>query len=149
MKMVCVGKIKEKYLATGVADFTRRISKFTKLEIVEVKDEKIISGPDRIKEVEGERLLKQIKDTDFVVALDENGKEFDSREFSAWLKRNQDKHVVFVVGGALGLGNNIKKRANLILAFSMMTFPHQMARLILLEQIYRAFTIIKNIEYHK
>lgn len=149
MRLIAVGKIKESYIEEGIKDFTRRISRFTRLDVTEVKDEKILKDDKKIKEIEGDRILKQIKDDEFVMALDETGTNPNSKEFAALLKKNQEKKMVFVIGGALGLGDNVKNRSNFTISLSSMTFPHQMARLILLEQIYRAHMILGKREYHK
>lgn len=155
--VACVGKIKEKYFSDGIAEYAKRLSRYCKLEIAEAADEKT---PDhaseeennKIKEKEGERLFKFIRDDSYVIALEINGKELDSIEFSSKLEKlgiDGVSHIVFVIGGSLGLHEKILKRADFCMSFSNMTFPHQMMRMILLEQIYRGYRIMKGEPYHK
>ena len=146
IKIVVVGKLNQKYLETGIEYYQKQIS--SKIEFVEVSDEASIQGM----ELEGERILGKIKDTDYVIALAIEGKMVDSVEFSKLLDHittYQSGDLIFVIGGSFGLSDSVMKRANQKLSFSKMTFPHQMMRLILIEQIYRAFTILKNHPYHK
>ncbi len=143
IRIIEVGKTKDSYISQGVSEYLKILSPYAQVEIVDVKAEKTV-------ELEAEKILKQIKEDNFVVALDENGKQFSSIEFADEMKKFKDsgQSIVFVIGGAFGLGDAVKKRANLVLSFSKMTFTHQMIRLILLEQIYRAVCIILGKEYH-
>ena len=143
IKILCVGKIKEQYLTDLINDYQKRISKYHKLEIVEVKDE----GIDK----EAISLLKNIKSNDFVIALCIEGKSYNSLEFAKLLDDTfqVNSNITFVIGGSDGLSKEIKERSDLKLSFSNMTFPHGLFRGILLEQIYRAFKINNNETYHK
>ena len=157
ISIITVGKIKEKYFTDGIAEYSKRLGRYCKLEIVEVADEKTPDNASeteefQIKEKEGERLLKHIKDSDYVIALAIEGKQLDSVELSQKMEKlgvDGKSNIVFVIGGSLGLDQRILKRADFKLSFSRMTFPHQMMRMILLEQIYRGFRIAKNEPYHK
>lgn len=155
--ILTVGKIKEKYLRDGIAEYAKRLGRYCKLEIIEVADEKT---PDRasaaeelqIKETEGGRLMKNIKDSDYVIALALDGKMLDSVELSKKIETlgiQGESSLVFVIGGSLGLADEVLRRADYKLCFSKMTFPHQLMRMILLEQIYRGYRIMHNEPYHK
>lgn len=152
-----VGKIKEKYFTDAIAEYKKRLSRYCKLEIVEVADEKTPDGASevleqQIKEKEGERLLKAIKDDVHLIALALNGKMYDSVEFSRKLEQfgiQGKSHIGFVIGGSLGLADSVLKRADEEISFSKMTFPHQLMRVILLEQVYRGYRIMKGEPYHK
>lgn len=155
--VLTVGKIKEKYLRDGIAEYAKRLSRYCKLEILEVPDEKT---PDKISETmenqikstEGNRLLKYIRDDDYVIALTIDGTMLDSLELAQHIETlgvRGVSHIIFVVGGSLGLSEEIIKRANYRLSFSKMTFPHQLMRMILLEQIYRSYRIMNHEPYHK
>ena len=155
--ILTVGKIKEKYLKDAINEYSKRLSKYCKLEIIEVADEKT---PDNASEVveegirnkEGERLLKYIKDDAFVITLEINGKLLTSEELSDKINKlgiGGTSHIIFVIGGSIGLGKEVLKRSNFALSFSKMTFPHQLMRVILLEQVYRSYRIINNEPYHK
>ncbi|SFR75309.1 23S rRNA (pseudouridine(1915)-N(3))-methyltransferase RlmH [Anaeromicropila populeti] len=157
ISVLCVGKIKEKYFAQGIGEYEKRLSRYCKLDIIEVADEKT---PDQaslaeealIKKKEGERLAKYIKDDSYVIALAIEGQQMDSVEFSKAIEQlgiHGVSHIVFVIGGSLGLDMDILKRADKKLSFSKMTFPHQMMRMILLEQVYRGYRIMKGEPYHK
>ena len=157
IKIVTVGKLKEKYLKDGIAEYTKRISRFAKLEMIELADEKT---PDKaselenqkILETEGERILSKVGERDFVVVLAIEGKTFSSEDFSKQLERasiNGYSTLTFIIGGSLGLAPVVKNRANLSVSFGRLTLPHQLMRLVLVEQIYRAFTIQKGSPYHK
>jgi len=156
IKILAVGKIKEKYLQEGIAEYSKRISRYVKLEFVEVSDLKApenISDADKenIKNKEGESLLKKIGD-DYVVALCINGNEYDSISFAKKLQDTFDhgnSDISFIIGGSLGLSEDVIKRASATVSFSKLTFPHQLMRLILLEQIYRSMKINNNEPYHK
>lgn len=157
IKIVTVGKLKEKYLKDGIAEYSKRLSRFANLEMIELADEKT---PDRasdaenqkILELEGTRILSKIGDRDFVIVLAIEGKILSSEEFSKQLEQapiNGFSTLTFVIGGSLGLSSQVKKRANLSISFGRLTLPHQLMRLVLVEQIYRAFTIQQGSPYHK
>ncbi|WP_250278117.1 23S rRNA (pseudouridine(1915)-N(3))-methyltransferase RlmH [[Clostridium] colinum] len=156
ISIICVGKIKEKYFTMAIDEYSKRLSKYIKLNIIELPDEKApenlsVADEENIKLKEGEKILKNIKD-EFVVALCIDGKEMDSVSLANFMQNNKNKgisHICFVIGGSLGLHKNVVDRANFKLSFSKMTFPHQLMRVILLEQIYRAERILKNEPYHK
>ena len=155
--IVTVGKIKEKYLRDAIAEYTKRLSKYCKLDIVEVADEKTPDNAsaaveDGIRQKEGERILKNIPDDAYVITLEIEGKMLDSVELSKKIEQlgvQGKSHICFVIGGSIGLGPDILKRSNYALSFSKMTFPHQLMRVILLEQIYRAYRIQMKEPYHK
>lgn len=155
--VLTVGKVKEKYFTAAIAEYAKRLSRYCKLEILEVSDEKT---PDKapeavnrqIKEKEGERILAQIKEDAYVIALAIEGKSLSSEQLAEKIHQltvNGKSHLVFVIGGSLGLSEAVLKRADYSLSFSPMTFPHQLMRVILLEQIYRAFKINTGEPYHK
>ena len=157
IKIVTVGKLKEKYLKDGFAEYTKRISRFAKLEMIELADEKT---PDKaselenqkILETEGARILSKVGERDFVVVLAIEGKTFSSEDFSKQLEQASIKGystLTFIIGGSLGLAPVVKNRANLSISFGRLTLPHQLMRLVLVEQIYRAFTIQQGSPYHK
>lgn len=155
--ILCVGKVKEKFYRDGIAEFVKRLSRYCKLEIIEVADEKTAEEASEteiriVKEKEGERLLKNIKDDAYVVCLCIDGKQLNSEELSEKIEKlgiQGTSHIYFVIGASLGLADEVIKRANFKLSFSPMTFPHQLMRLILLEQIYRAYRIMNHEPYHK
>ena len=157
VKILCVGKIKEKFYREAILEYSKRLSKYCSLNIVEVTDEKTAEDLsdneiDLIKNTEGERILKHISDRDFVIALAILGKQQDSVAFSNYIQDLMVKgqsSIVFVIGGSLGLSDKVLSRANYLLSFSKMTFPHQLMRVVLLEQVYRAMRIMKNEPYHK
>ena len=159
MKITCVvvGKIKEKYFTDAIKEYSKRLSRYCKLEIVELADEKTPDGASEaeemaIREKEGERILKALKDDAYVIALAIEGKMLDSVELSQKIDRlgvSGTSHIAFVIGGSLGLAPAVMKRANYALSFSRMTFPHQLMRVVLLEQLYRSYRILKNEPYHK
>lgn len=152
-----MGKIKEKYFADGILEYAKRLKRYCKLELIEVADEKTPDSASereelQIKEKEGERLFKYIKEDAYVIALVIEGKQLDSVELSYKLEKlavGGVSHIIFIIGGSLGLDNKIINRADFKLSFSRMTFPHQMMRMILLEQIYRGYRIMKGEPYHK
>ncbi|MDO4337617.1 MAG: 23S rRNA (pseudouridine(1915)-N(3))-methyltransferase RlmH [Eubacteriales bacterium] len=157
IRILSVGKIKEKYLSDGIDEYARRLSRYCRLSFVQVQDEKT---PDKasealnrqIKETEGERLLKYIRVQDYVIALDIKGKMLDSVELSqklAWLGVEGKSSITFVIGGSLGLSEAVLDRADYKLSFSRMTFPHQLMQMILLEQVYRSYRIMNHEPYHK
>lgn len=155
--LVVVGKIKEKYFVDAIAEYSKRLSRYCKLEVIQVQDEKT---PDRaseaeeiqIKDKEGERILAQIKDGSYVMALAIEGEMLDSIGLANRMQTLTVRgvsQITFVIGGSLGLSHKVLKRADGLLSFSKMTFPHQLMRVILLEQVYRSFRIINNEPYHK
>jgi 23S rRNA (pseudouridine1915-N3)-methyltransferase len=155
--LVTVGKIKEKFYTDAIAEYSKRLSRYCKLEILQVADEKT---PDKaseaeerqIKEKEGDRILAQIKDTSYVIVLAIEGKQLSSEELAAKLDQlgvSGRSDLVFVIGGSLGLSEAVMRRADYALSFSRMTFPHQLMRVVLLEQIYRGFRINAGEPYHK
>lgn len=149
IKIIAVGKIKEKYLIDAIKEYEKRISKYTKLRIIELIDESYDIKKTLLKEKES--IMKNINDKDYVITLDIEGKLLDSLEFSKNMDdiQNYNSDICFVIGGSYGLHDDIKKRSNYSLSFSKMTFPHQLFRVILLEQIYRAYKIMNNETYHK
>lgn len=155
--VLTVGKIKEKYLRDAIAEYVKRLSRYCKLDIIEVADEKTpdSAGPaieDSIRRKEAERLLKHIRDDACVITLEINGNMLDSVSFARKIEQygiQGKSHLIFVIGGSIGLGNDILKRSDYALSFSRMTFPHQLMRVILLEQIYRSYRIIEGEPYHK
>ncbi|HET3077236.1 TPA: 23S rRNA (pseudouridine(1915)-N(3))-methyltransferase RlmH [Streptococcus pneumoniae] len=157
IKVVTVGKLKEKYLKDGIAEYSKRISRFAKFEMIELSDEKTPdkaseSENQKILEIEGQRILSKIADRDFVIVLAIEGKTFFSEEFSKQLEETSIKGfstLTFIIGGSLGLSSSVKNRANLSVSFGRITLPHQLMRLVLVEQIYRAFTIQQGFPYHK
>ena len=157
IKIICVGKLKEKYLVEGIKEYTKRISGYTDIEIIEVADERIPDKASLAEEVlvkgkEGRKILDKVKQDDYVILLDVASKELDSVAFSKHIEKcmiDGKSTIDFVIGGSLGHGEEVLQRANFKLSFSPMTFPHQLMRLILVEQIYRAFKIMKNETYHK
>ena len=155
--IVCVGKVKEKYFTGAIDEYSKRLSRYCKLEIVEVPDEKTPDGASeamnqQIKEKEGRRILDKIPEDAYVMVLAIEGKQPDSVELSQKIEKlgiRGESHIVFVIGGSLGLSSEVMKRANEAISFSRMTFPHQLMRVILLEQVYRAYRIMNNEPYHK
>ena len=150
MKLICVGKIKEKYLNDAIDEYKKRLSKYTKLDIIEVADVNC-NEMDKVKKEEAKLILKHIKETDNVVILDINGQELSSVELTNKLCSLEvmNSNITFIIGGSYGLSEEVKKRANFSLSFSKLTFPHQLFRVILLEQIYRTYKIRNNENYHK
>lgn len=158
IKIVAVGKIKEKFYKDALAEYEKRMKSYNKVEIVEVADEKApetLSSKevDQLKTAEGERILSKIKDDSFVVTLEIKGKALDSIQFARLIQDEMldgfGRDLVFVIGGSNGLGENVLKRSNYKLSFGKMTYPHQLMRVILMEQIYRAYRIINKEPYHK
>lgn len=155
--LITVGKIKEKYLKDAIAEYSKRLSRYCKLEIIEVADEKT---PDQASETveegirtkEGERILKHIKDDMYVVTLEISGKMLSSEELAEKINSlglAGKSSIAFVIGGSIGLGKEVLSRSDYALSFSKMTFPHQLMRVILLEQVYRSYRIINGEPYHK
>lgn len=155
--VITVGKIKEKYLKDAIAEYSKRLSRYCKLEILEVADEKTPDGAseiveENIREKEGERILKLIKEDAYVITLEISGKMLTSEELADRIETlgiQGKSHLVFVIGGSIGLGREVLRRSDYALSFSKMTFPHQLMRVILLEQIYRSYRIINGETYHK
>lgn len=150
IKIICVGKIKENYLKEAILEYQKRIGKYTKLELIEVLDS---TGDDisKILMSEKERIEKYIQEKDYVITLEIEGKMLNSIELSQTLDQITQHYanVTFVIGGSYGLDDSVKKRANLALSFSKLTFPHQLFRVLLLEQIYRSYRILNHESYHK
>ena len=155
--IITVGKLKEKYLKDAMPEYTKRLSKYCKLESVEVADEKT---PDNASEVvehairakEAERILKYVKEDAYVITLEINGKQLGSEELAEKIDKlgvQGTSHIIFIIGGSIGLGEEVLKKSDFALSFSKMTFPHQLMRVILLEQVYRSYRIISGEPYHK
>lgn len=155
--ILCVGKIKEKFYRDAIAEYEKRLSRYCKLEIIEVADEKTPDNASelveaQIKEKEAERMEKYLKDGAFICALAIDGKQLDSVELSEKIERlgtGGTSHIIFLIGGSLGMSEELLKKADMKLSFSRMTFPHQLMRVILLEQVYRAYRIMNHEPYHK
>ena len=155
--LITVGKIKEKYFRDAVEEYIKRLGKYCKLEIIEVADEKTPERAGRALEEqiltkEGERILKHISEDGFVITLEIQGKMLSSEELSSKIENlgiQGKSHLIFVIGGSIGLGKEVMKKSDFALSFSKMTFPHQLMRVILLEQIYRGFRIMNGEPYHK
>lgn len=157
ISLICVGKIKEKYFSMAIDEYSKRLSKYCKLNIIELADEKTPDGcsealEEQIKAKEGERILGALKGDEYVISLAIEGKKFDSVKFSKTIDNiclNGKSHIVFIIGGSLGLASAVTTQSDMLLSFSDMTFPHQLMRVVLLEQIYRSFRISNNEPYHK
>lgn len=146
-KILSIGSLKEDYLKKGVAEYQKRISGYGKLELIEIQE----SPRDNVTD-EGTSILKKLKDDEFVIALAIDGRQFDSIELAKYLEDTftyKNSSITFIIGGSNGLDNRVLERANFKLSFSKVTFPHQLMKLILVEQIYRSLKIIKNEQYHK
>ena len=155
--LITVGKIKEKYLKDAIAEYSKRLSKYCKLEVIEVADEKT---PDQasenveqqIRKKEGERILRYVKEDAYVITLEIGGTMLDSVAFAKKIETlgvQGKSYIIFIIGGSIGLGEDVLKRSDYGLSFSKMTFPHQLMRVILLEQVYRSYRIIEGAPYHK
>lgn len=158
IKIIGVGKIKEKFFRASIDEYLKRMSPYNDVEIIEVNDEPAAENLsqkeiEKVKEIEGDRVLAKISDEDYLVNLEILGKQMTSEEFAKFIQNEMlegfGRNLVFVIGGSNGLSKAVSQRANYKLSFSKMTFPHQLMRVILLEQIYRAFRIINNHPYHK
>ncbi|MSU02788.1 23S rRNA (pseudouridine(1915)-N(3))-methyltransferase RlmH [Tissierella pigra] len=157
IRVVAVGKIKEKYIQEGIKEFLKRLSRYCSMDIVEIEDEKAPENLSEkemeiVKNKEGERILAKVPQNSFVISLEIKGKQLSSEELSKKIEDlmiNGVNDITFVIGGSLGLSNNVTTRSDFKLSFSNMTFPHQLMRLILLEQVYRGWRIIKGEPYHK
>ena len=157
INIICIGKLKEKYWQAAVAEYTKRIGGYARIQILELKEAKLPKNASeaderQVMEKEGESILAKIGDNDYVIAMEVEGKMLDFVELSKHLVKIFDtgrSTVDFIIGGSLGLSDAVKRRADFGLSFSRMTFPHQMARVLLLEQVYRSFKIANNETYHK
>ena len=157
ISVISVGKLKEKYLKLGIEEFSKRLSKYCKLDLIELEDEKCpenLSEKDMeiVKNKEGQRILSKIKNNSYVISLAIDGKNLSSEELADTISKlavRGNSHITFIIGGSLGLSDEVLKRADYKLSFSKMTFPHQLMKLILLEQVYRSFRINNNEPYHK
>ena len=157
LSIVAVGKLKEKYLKEGINEYSKRLSRFCELQIIEVDDEQApenlsASQEKQVKKREAERIVKKVKEDSALIVLDLKGKKLDSEEFAHKLNSffiSGKSHITFVIGGSLGLDEELTQKADFRLCLSDMTFPHQLARLILLEQVFRAFKILNNEPYHR
>lgn len=155
--VLTVGKIKEKYFTDAIKEYSKRLSRYCKLEIIEAADEKTPDNAsaheeDLIRQKEGERLKKYIKEGAYVISLAIEGRQYSSEEFSHKIHElglRGESHIIFVIGGSIGLASDILKESKELLSFSKMTFPHQLMRVVLLEQIYRAYRIMNGEPYHK
>lgn len=157
ISVIAVGKVKEKYWKDAIAEYEKRLSKYCKLEIIEVADEKTPDNAsealeEQIRKKEGDRILKYVKDDAYIITLEIQGRKLSSEEFAEkieWLGVQGKSHIIFVIGGSIGLGKEILAKSDYALSFSKMTFPHQLMRVILLEQVYRGFRIRNGEPYHK
>lgn len=157
IRIISVGKVREQYLKLAIDEFSKRLSKYCSLELIEVDDEKAPENLSEkqmqiVKDKEGEKILSKIKDTSYVITLEINGKQLSSEEFAHALSSlavEGKSNITFVIGGSLGLSDAVSKRSDYKLSFSKMTFPHQLMKVILLEQVYRGFRIVKGEPYHK
>lgn len=155
--IITVGKLKEKYLKDAIAEYSKRLSKYCKLEIIEVADEKTSEHASEVVEEsirakEAERILKYVKEDAYVITLEIGGKQLSSEEFAEKIEKlgvQGTSHITFIIGGSIGLGKDVLAKSDYALSFSKMTFPHQLMRVILLEQIYRCYRINANEPYHK
>lgn len=155
--IITVGKIKEKYLKDAIAEYSKRLSKYCKLEIVEVADEKTPDNAsetmeDAIRSKEAERILRYVKEDAYIITLEIQGKQLTSEKMAEKIERlgvMGTSHIIFIIGGSIGLGKEVLEQSDYALSFSKMTFPHQLMRVILLEQIYRSYRIINREPYHK
>ena len=157
IQVICIGKLKERYWTEAVGEYMKRLSKYCDMEIIELKESRLPDKASAAQEAaviddEGENILKHVKDGSYVVSLEIGGKNLSSEELAQKIEEiplSGKSHITFIIGGSLGLSKDVSKRADFKLSFSRMTFPHQMMRVILLEQIYRSFKIIRNEAYHK
>ena len=150
IKIITVGSIKEKYLKDAIDEYKKRLSKYNNIDIIELKDEEKVEE-EKAKEIEGEKILNKVQDKDYVITLEIEGKELTSPELANKINNIliENSNITFIIGGSYGLSDKVKERANYHLSFSKMTFPHQLFRVLLLEQIYRSYKIINNESYHK
>ena len=150
IKIICIGKLKEKYLVDATKEYLKRISKYTSVDLIELDDCGIDDEKLALKK-EKDLILNKIDSKDYIITLEIEGNELSSIEFSKKLNdiQNHNSNITFIIGGSCGLHEEIKKRSNYKLSFSKMTFPHQLFRVMLLEQIYRSYKILNNERYHK
>lgn len=150
IKIICVGKIKEKFYTEAINEYLKRLKKYTKIELIELNDESN-NSVEVIKKQEKKSIINNVKEKDFVITLEIEGKQLSSVELSKKIEDWQmtNSNITFIIGGSYGLDKEIKERSNYSLSFSKFTFPHQLFRIILLEQIYRSYKIISNESYHK
>ena len=150
IKIICIGKLKEKYLKQAEEEYSKRLKKYTNLEIIELQDESF-NEIEKNKEIEADKILKHLNQKDYIITLEIEGNQLTSEEFSKKIDNIliSNSNITFIIGGSDGLSNRIKELSNYKLSFSKMTFPHQLFRIILLEQIYRSYKIINNEKYHK
>ncbi len=150
IKILCVGKLKEKYFEEATKEYLKRLSKYTQVEVLEIPDEKIDDPIVALKK-EKEKILKYISEKDYIITLEIEGKEITSVDLSNKIDNilMSNSNITFIIGGSFGLANEIKEKSNYKLSFSKMTFPHQLFRIMLLEQIYRSYKILNNERYHK
>ncbi len=150
IKIICIGKLKEKYFADAVDEYLKRLSKYTNIKIIELNDSNIDEGSIAL-ESEKKLILKSINSKEYIITLEIDGKELTSEEFASKIDNTlvYNSNITFIIGGSYGLHEDVKSISNFSLSFSKMTFPHQLFRVILLEQIYRSFKILNNEKYHK
>lgn len=150
IKIITVGAIKEQYLKDAIDEYMKRIKKYTNIELIEVKDEGLVEEQKSIL-LEAEKIKKHLSPRDYIITLEIEGKEYSSPEFAEKINQIQieNSNIVFIIGGSYGLSQELKQSSKMHLSFSKMTFPHQLFRVLLLEQIYRAFKILNNESYHK
>lgn len=156
INIICVGKLKEQYLKDALNEYSKRLSKYCSLKIIEIPDEKVPETLNeniinKIKNIESDNILSHIKSDSYTIALDLKGKQFSSEEFSSKIENialNQNSTINFIIGGTLGLSDKLLKQSSELISFSKMTFPHQLIRIFLLEQLFRAFKILSNEKYH-
>ena len=157
INVICVGKLKEKYLQEALSEYCKRLSKYCNLNITELPDEKLPANLNdslinKIKEKESNNILSHIEKNSYVIALDLNGKQYSSEDFSKKIDNiclNSSSNITFIIGGTLGLSKRVLNYSNELICFSKMTFPHQLIRIFLLEQIFRSFKILNNETYHR
>lgn len=157
INIICVGKLKEKYLQDAISEYSKRLSRYCILNIIELSDEKLPSNLNdslinQIKEKESNNIISHIDKNSYVIALDLKGKQYSSEDFSEKISNialNSSSSITFIIGGTLGLSQNVLKYSNELVCFSKMTFPHQLIRIFLLEQIFRSFKILNNETYHR
>ena len=150
IKIITVGSLKEKYLKDAIEEYKKRLSKYANIELIEVKDEGLVEKEKALK-LEADKMLKSINNKDYIITLEIDGQQLTSEDFSKKIDNIliENSNITFIIGGSYGLDDQVKRISNYKLSFSKMTFPHQLFRVILLEQIYRAFKIINNENYHK
>ncbi len=157
INIICVGKLKEKYLTEALQEYSKRLSKYCNLNIIELQDEKLPSNLNdslinQIKEKESNNILSHLEKSSYVISLDLKGKQYTSEEFASKISNistNIAGNITFIIGGTLGLSKNILAKSNELICFSKMTFPHQLIRIFLLEQLFRSFKILNNETYHR